>query len=86
LEKDSFHEFSDFELQKSFDPPDRKFVATACAHPDGPKILQAADCKWLDWWSGLHAMGVSVEFVCIDDACRFYLKKFPGKEVPRHPS
>jgi hypothetical protein len=83
---DHFAEFSDVTLQKKFDPPDRKFVATACAHSEAPKILQAADCKWLDWWSGLHAMGVCVEFICVGDACRFYAKKFPGKTVPVRPS
>lgn len=84
--RDFFAEFSDAALQKKFDPPDRKFVATACAHADAPKILQAADCKWLDWWSELHAMGVSVEFLCLDDACRFYSKKFPGKPIPVVPN
>ena len=85
IDENSFAEFPDAELQPKFDAPDRKFAAVANAHPDKPVILQAADCKWLDWWADLHAQGVQVEFLCGDDVCRFYEKKFPKKSVPVLP-
>lgn len=84
--EDEFTEFPDSELQPQFDPPDRKFVAVANAHPDHPPIWQAADCKWLDWWSALRATGVGADFLCPDDALRFYKKKFPNKPVPDVPT
>lgn len=81
--EDCFAEFPDPEQR--FDPPDRKFVAVAHAHPDKPPIWQAADCKWLDWWPALRAMGVEVDFLCLADVCAFYDKKFPGKPAPQLP-
>lgn len=79
LQAYSEHEFAEFpddpDLQ-NFDPPDRKFVAVAAAHPEKPPILQAADCKWLDWESALNRHGINVEFICKDDVERFHKKKF----------
>ena len=80
-----FAEFPDQALQARFDPPDRKFVAVAHAHPAKPPVWQAADCKWLDWWPALLAKGVRVEFLCPEDACGFYRNKFPGKPLPALP-
>lgn len=71
-----FPAFPDAELQGRFDPSDRKFVAVAAAHPARPPIWQAADSKWLGWWPALARAGVRVEFLCFDDACRFYEAKF----------
>lgn len=80
-----FSEFPDPALQPTFDAPDRKFAAVAHAHMDKPPIWQAADCKWLDWWPALHAKGISIEFLCADDVCKFYQKKFPQKLLPALP-
>ena len=80
-----FSEFPDKALEPYFDAPDRKFVAVAHAHADKPHIWQAADCKWLDWWPALRAAGVEVKFLCPDDACGFYRKKFPAKPDPSLP-
>ena len=80
-----FVEFPVPALALSFDPPDRQFAAVANAHPDKPPILQAADCKWLNWWPQLLEAGVVVEFICEDDVCRFYRKKFPKIVVPKLP-
>lgn len=85
LDVNLFKEFPDAELQPKFDAPDRKFAAVANAHPDKPVIWQAADCKWLDWWPALQAKGIEVDFLCPEDACRFYQKKFPSKGVPGMP-
>ncbi len=82
---DCFAEFPDPALQPAFDAPDRKFAAVAHAHPDKPPVWQAADCKWLDWWQPLRARGVHVEFLCEQDACRFYARKFPLKPAPVLP-
>jgi hypothetical protein len=80
-----FSEFPDHALQPAFDAPDRKFAAVAYAHIDKPPVWQAADCKWIDWWPALHAKGISIEFLCSDDVCRFYRKKFPEKPLPALP-
>lgn len=80
-----FAEFPDPALEPLFDAPDRKFAAVAHAHPDKPVIWQAADCKWLDWWSTLGTKGVKVEFLCPNDVCSVYRKKFPDKLLPPLP-
>lgn len=85
LAEDQFAEFPAPELESAFDRPDRKFAAVANAHPSKPPIWQAADCKWLDWWPELQAKGVEVSFLCSDDVCRFYEKKFPAKVKPSLP-
>lgn len=85
-EADRFAEFPDADLEPLFDASDRKFAAVANAHPDKPAIWQAADCKWLDWWPALEAKGVKVTFLCPDDACSFYEKKFPTKAAPQLPA
>lgn len=60
----------------NFDDPDRKFVAVAAAHPKHPPILQAADCKWLDWNTALRRHGIQVDFICQADIERFHRRKF----------
>ncbi len=82
---DQYAEFPDPALQARFDKSDRMFAAVAHAHSDRPAIWQAADCKWLDWWPALKACGVVVEFLCEDDICRVYAKKFPKKPMPALP-
>lgn len=82
---DCFAEFPDPALQPAFDAPDRKFAAVAHAHHDKPPVWQAADCKWLDWWQPLLAKGVVVEFLCPDDVCRVYRKKFADRPAPELP-
>lgn len=82
---DRYTEFPVPLLEAEFDPPDRKFPAVSNAHPRKPKILQASDCKWLRWWSDLSAAGISVEFLCPNDVCRFYGNKYPGEPVPALP-
>lgn len=86
IEANRYEEFPDEELEACFDPPDRKFVAVSNAHPEKPTILQAADCKWLDWWEALADHDVKVEFLCPDDACRFYTAKFPDNAPPSVPT
>lgn len=76
-----FKEFPVAELELEFDASDRKFPAVANAHRSKPTILQAVDCKWLDWWKRLLTAGIRVEFICPDDACRFYEKKFSRKPM-----
>lgn len=82
---DVFSEFPDPGLQGRFDASDRKFVAVAHAHAERPPIWQAADCKWLDWWPELAVHGVTVEFLCPEDVCRFYAGKFRDRSVPALP-
>lgn len=86
LANNTFAEFPDKNLEPHFDAPDRKFAAVANAHPDKPPILQSVDCKWLDWWPQLRAQGVEVDFICPNDVCKFYTKKFPNKPAPVFPN
>ncbi|MBD9357624.1 hypothetical protein [Methylomonas albis] len=83
--ENEFDECPDHALQPAFDPLDRKFVAAANAHPDKPPIWRAADCTWLDWWPSLQNKGVKVDFLCPEDACGFYRKKFPDNPLPALP-
>lgn len=59
-----------------FDASDRKFVAVARTHPEAPPILQAADCKWLDWSAALAEHGVRVQFLCDAELREFHVHKF----------
>ncbi|MCX8086370.1 MAG: hypothetical protein N3C63_05635 [Rhodocyclaceae bacterium] len=77
--ENEFEEFPVPDLQPAFDPADRKFAAVAHAHPDKPPIWQAADSKWLNWQDSLLARGVRVDFLCPDDAARYYGNKFSGE-------
>ncbi|ARS53548.1 hypothetical protein [Kushneria konosiri] len=83
--EDWFDEFPDQVLQHEFDPPDRKFIAVAAVDDGNPPILQAADCKWLNWWQPLATAGVHFRFVCPNDVERFYSQKFPSQSVPKFP-
>lgn len=80
-----YTEFPDQALAAEFDPPDRKFVAVAHAHPNKPAVLQATDSKWLRWHARLQTHGVRVEFLCPQDVCRFFEARFPGEPVPALP-
>lgn len=82
---DDFDEFPDAALAVEFDPPDRKFVAAAHAHPKKPAVLQATDSKWLRWHGRLAAHGIRVEFLCKRDICRFFSGKYPDDPIPPIP-
>lgn len=82
---EEFAQFPDGALQTVFDPNDRKFVATAAAHADRPPIVQAADGKWVGWWTRLQQHGIEVHFPCPADIKRFYHGAFPGVAVPPLP-
>lgn len=79
---DDYAEFPDAALAAAFDPPDRKFVAVAHAHPNKPPVLQATDSKWLRWHARLQQHRIRVEFLCEQDLHRFFAAKFPGEPVP----
>lgn len=70
-----FGSFPDDPALANFDPPDRKFVAVACAHGAAPPILQAADSKWLGWAAALKTNGVTVDFLCLNDIRTFQANK-----------
>lgn len=61
---DSYLEFPEHEGLAEFDLNDRKFVAVANAHPKKPVICQATDSKWWGWKDALHAVGITVDFLC----------------------
>jgi hypothetical protein len=82
LTQDQFAEFPDRPDQNTCDPSDRKFIAAANACPSHTLILQASDCKWLDWHAELKKCGLEVVFPCLKDVRRFYENKFPGKHIP----
>jgi len=67
-----FEEFPDHEGLAQFDVSDRKFVATANAHPAKPPLLQAVDPKWMGWESSLNECGLQIEWICPENAQRLY--------------
>ena len=75
-----FESFPDDLDLKDFDISDRMFVAVACAHPQHPPILEAADSKWLGWAEALKRNDVEVLFVCEDDIRRFQQQKAKNKD------
>jgi len=58
-----------------FDRADRKFVAVAVAHPDGPPILQGTDSKWTEWVNRLAVHRVRISFLCPADVVKFIQRK-----------
>ena len=74
-QKNGYEEFPVDIRLADFDPPDRKFVAVAAAHPNRPPILQAADSKWLGWNPALEDNGITVDFLCPKDLERFRQNK-----------
>lgn len=71
-----YEAFPDDPALSHFDAADRKFVAVARTHPEAPPILQAADCKWLDWSAALATHGVRVQFLCDAELHQFHVHKF----------
>jgi hypothetical protein len=67
-----YEEFPDHQGLASFDVSDRKFVATANAHPSKPSILQAVDAKRMGWETALNECGLEIEWICPDNAERLY--------------
>lgn len=78
-----FESFPDDARLASFDPPDRKFVAVAAGHDDGPHISQAADSKWVGWAPALGDHGITVDFLCPRDIRTFNDKKKGRSCKPR---
>jgi hypothetical protein len=72
---DSYDQFPDHAGLKNFDKSDRKFVATANAHPAKPPILQATDSKWWGWKDALADVGITVHFLCPEYAEAKYAEK-----------
>ena len=58
-----FAKFPDDPGLEGFDRSDRKFVATAVAHPDWPPILNAVDTDWHEYRSVLERH-VRITFLC----------------------
>ncbi len=60
----SFKEFPTDSRLNSFDPADRKFIATSLAHSSHPPICQALDRKWHQYEDVLLEHGVEIDFLC----------------------
>lgn len=73
-----FEEFPKPPALADFDVADRKFVATANAHPAKPPILQAVDAKWMGWEPALNECGISIEWLCPQTAKRLYKEHLAG--------
>lgn len=67
-----FAEFPNHPGLADFDISDRKFVATANAHPSKPAILQAVDAKWRGWEQPLLECGLRIEWISEETADRLY--------------
>ena len=81
LSPDNYAEFPSHPDLANFDAPDRKFVAVSNVHPAKPRILQAADSKWINWHTALKTFGIHVDFICRADLNGFYAKKFGNAPI-----
>lgn len=85
LEKTGENDYAVFPADPAlagFDPPDKKFIAAACAHPRHPPVVEGTDCKWLNYRDALSGHDVSIEFLCPEYIKANYRHKFPGEEPP----
>jgi hypothetical protein len=83
LGDEQFAEFPHHEKDlEKFDRSDRKFVAVACAHPEKPPILEAADVKWFGWAPALKRAGVEVHFLCAEIEAKWHAKHGAGAAAP----
>ena len=85
LQKTGENEYAVFPADPAlagFDPPDKKFIAAACAHPEHPPVVEGTDCKWLKYRDALTKYGVNIEFLCPAYIKANYRHKFPGEEPP----
>lgn len=73
-----FKEFPGHPQLADFDVADRKFVATANAHPAKPTILQAVDAKWMGWEGALNECGINIEWLCRETAEKLYREHLAG--------
>lgn len=73
----SFAEYPDHPALEDFDPPDRKFIAVAAAHPERPPIAQALDSKWWGLRDAFREADLTIEFLCAEEIATTYAKKFP---------
>ncbi len=83
--ENTYAAFPDDPALDGFDPPDRKFIAAACVHPEHPPVTEGTDCKWLKYREALSAHGVRVDFLCPPYIQANYRHKFPGEEPPDLP-
>jgi hypothetical protein len=60
----AFEEFPDDPELDTFDPSDRKFVATALASKSQPEVLNAVDSDWWEYRVPLERNGVRLRFLC----------------------
>lgn len=72
--KQAFEEFPHHPGLTEFDVSDRKFVATANAHPQKAVILQAVDAKWMGWEDALTECGINIAWLHKETADRLYQK------------
>ncbi len=60
---DTYAEFPVAEALSGFDKSDRKFVATAVAHPGKPTIVVSEDRGWHRHRVALESEGITIEFL-----------------------
>jgi hypothetical protein len=68
---EDYEEFPRSRALCKFDRSDRKFVATALAHPSRPPILVAADTDWWEYEPALKEDHVEIHFLCPELIARF---------------
>lgn len=72
------------EVIKQVDIADQKFIHAAYAYSEHVSIVQATDCKWLNWSQELtkECSNIVVEYICRSDICKFYRTTFPNAKCP----
>lgn len=75
IAQNEYEMYPNDEQLKSFDPPDRKYIALAYKHPEKPPIVEASDSKWWGIKEALKKYGIDLIF--IDE--EYIKKKFEQK-------
>ena len=72
------HEFVNYpesEKLKTFDPPDRKYIALAYSHKERLPIVEASDSKWWGIKEDLQKNGIEILFIDEDYIKDKYMQK-----------
>lgn len=75
LKENVFENYPDSDRLKSFDPPDRKYIALAYNHNKRPPIVEASDSKWWGIKDDLKNNGIDIFFIDEEYIKDKYLQK-----------
>lgn len=63
IRENEFKIYPNSERLRTFDPPDRKYIALSYNHQEKPPIAEASDSKWWGIQDDLRQHGIEVHFI-----------------------